>query len=627
MAIPFVPPSQLPLALERMQGLFHDTDLLKPWDITFLQTDVFYHKDSATVYLKPDEYSIQRLQGIRDALNSIFKIPSNREDEIFRPHLTIGQTAPDMSAFQLQKKADMLLPVNWNFDSLAVIQKNETDGGRMEIFATVPLGNVLLQPPASAHPCHPCCYSYNANSRQYTVHQTSASLFDEVGPPAEMTVSTYNILQSPHQPQVEDSPRLPFLLKAIMQESSTLLLLQEVTDVAWQYFLSDRFLREKFPYISSPPHLPLPNHRNIALLSTIPFKAHYLPLFTPHKPALIVDINGLVVAGVHLHAGLHEEKLALKLKELSKLTTYVESTGKPVLMAGDFNIPNIPREYTAALPKIHEILGRYGDAWGEKPCGDGDTFTPDTNRFAKEGAKVMYPQRHDRIYFSRGAGIDVKKAMLFGFPEKEDELASDHWGLSAELRINLDENPTQEATRLVGAVSQDVPKTNWSDKLVLQTLTNANEIPDVEHDGRIKAALALLNTILTPMKQYFPFQLQPVGSFALGSHSTSSDLDILALSTISQRTFWEVFLQHIQRFKLSNPTNRVKVLRIIKGAKQPLVELLVDTCRVEVVYCNAGKLINMYFSPPVNLIIVGIKFLPCQQIQISFYSPLRHCTP
>lgn len=627
MAIPFVLPSELELGVERIQTLFHETDLLKPWNITVSQTDVFHHKDSATVYLKPDEYSIQRLQAIRKALNSIFRIPTNHGDELFRPHLTIGQTALDTSVSHLQRKAEILLPISWPFEFLAVVQKNETDGGRMEIFATVPQGNALLQPQAWAMPFSPCCFSYDGNSRHYTMYQSSASLFDELGPPPNLTISTYNILHSPYQPQVEASPRLRLLLDVIIRQASTLLILQEVTDIAWDYFLSDPSLREKFPYVSAPAHLPLPNHRNIVLLSSIPFKAHYLHLFTAHKPALIIDVDGIVVAGVHLHAGLHEEKLALKLKELSKLTSYLESTGKPVIIAGDFNIPNIPREYTAALPKINDLLGHYVDAWVENPSGDGDTFSPDTNRFAKEGAKVLYPQRHDRVYFSRGVGIHVEKTSLFGFPEKEDELASDHWGLSVHLHIDPDERPTTETTEITVTVSLDVPKTIWDDKLVLQTLTDANDIPDNQHDRKLKSVVALLNVVLSPMRQHFPFKLQVVGSFALGVHTTSSDIDILVVSTISQKTFWEVFLQHIQRFKLSDPTNRVKVLRIIRSAKQPLVELLVDTCRVEVLYCSAGKLINTYRPIHAELIIVGNKFPRCHPIQIFFCFLHRHCTP
>jgi hypothetical protein len=56
-AIPFVGPADLALAMEQIRTLFKDTDLLRPWDITFSSTAFFPHKDSATVYLQPDEAS------------------------------------------------------------------------------------------------------------------------------------------------------------------------------------------------------------------------------------------------------------------------------------------------------------------------------------------------------------------------------------------------------------------------------------------------------------------------------------------------------------------------------------------------------------------------------------------
>lgn len=590
MAIPFVPPSELSVAVEQLRTLLNESNLLKPWDITFSHTEVFQHKDSATVYLKPDEYSEQRLRMIRDSLNTIFNLPSSG-DGLFRPHLTIGQVAANESVFKLQEKAEMLLPISWTFNSLTVISKNEKDEGKMEVFASIPESEGIMPPTASSQSEIPCCYMYDNASRQYTLHKPSPSLFDVAVPPSKLMISTYNILHSPHQPQTQSSPRLPLLLNIILNQPSTLIILQEVTDTAWQYFLSNRSLRKKFPFISAPSHLPLPNHRNIVLLSKLPFKAHHLPLCTAHKPALIIDIEGLIIAGVHLHAGLHEEKLALKFKELSKLSTHLESTAKPVIIAGDFNIPSVQREYTAALPKILELLERYSDAWKEKPCENGDTFTPDTNRFAKEGAKVLYPQRHDRVYFSKGVGIHVEGTSLFGFPENDEELASDHWGLTVDLRIDLEKNKSEEVAEVT---SLDIPVTSWTEKEMLTVLMEANQIPGIEHDIVIKGALTLLNSILSPTKQHLPFKLQAVGSFALGAHTRGSDLDIMAVSTMSQKTFWEVFLQDLQRYKLSDPTNRVKVLRIIRNSKMPLVELLIDTCTIEIVYCTAGRLLAKY---------------------------------
>ena len=459
-SIPFVPPSDLPVAVERIQTLFKERKELEPyWPISFDDTGVFRHKDSATVYLKPDHESINRLRELRSALNTIFDLPSTGDGE-FHPHLTIGQTALDDSIIDLQKKGELLLPISWDVSSLCIILKNEMDAGRMEVFASISGGiesNMKGFVFASSQASIPCCYTLDDNSKGHDIYRPAPSLFD-IDPPIstmnKMTISTYNILHSPLQPQTSSSPRLPVLLNTILNQSSTIIILQEVTDIAWRYFLSHRSLRQKYIFCSAPSNLPLPNHRNIVALSTIPFKAHYLPLVTPHKPALIIDIDGIIIAGVHLHAGLHEEKLALKLKELLKLTTYLESLCKPVIIVGDFNIPSIQREYTAALPKIHEILDRYSDAWKEKPCRDGDTFTPDTNRFAKEGAKVFYPQRHDRVYISKGVGIRVEKTSLFGIPRDNDELGSDHWGLSVDFRINLNEHADSDDK--VEATSLDV---------------------------------------------------------------------------------------------------------------------------------------------------------------------------
>ena len=593
MAIPFVPPSDLPIAVERIKMLFKEQKEQEPhWNISFDETGVFRHKDSATVYLKPDAESINRLRKLRNALNAIFDLPWTGDGE-FHPHLTIGQTALDESILHLQKKSELLLPISWEISSLCIILKNEMDGGRMEVFASIPEtiepgleGLVFASSQASA----PCCYTLDDNSKGRDIYQSAPSLFD-IDPPVSMmnnfTISTYNILHSPLQPQNSSSPRLPVLLNTILNQSSTIIILQEVTDTAWQYFLSHRPLCQKYLFCSASSNLPLPNQRNIVALSTIPFKAHYLPLVTPHKPALVIDIDGIIIAGVHLHAGLHEEKLALKLKELSKLTTYLESLRKPVIIAGDFNIPSIQREYTAALPRIHEILDRFSDAWKEKPCSGGDTFTPDTNRFAKEGAKVLYPQRHDRVYISKGVGIYVEKTSLFGIPKNNEELGSDHWGFSVDLRINL--NDHTDGDDKAEAASLDVPSTSWTDKELLQVLTEANEIPS--EDNQIYSAFVLLDKVMAGIRNHFPLKLQIVGSFALGVHTNRSDLDITAVSTISPKTFWEVFLQRIKDYKNGDPNNNVKVLRIIRDAKTPMVELLVNSYRVEVVYCSAGKLL------------------------------------
>ena len=594
MAIPFVAPEDLPHAVETLQTLFSNSELLDPWEMAFSEVDIFRHQDSVTVYLKPDDYSTRRLQVIRHALREAFHLPSDL-DGVFRPHLTIGQTATNESVQHLKVKAAMLLPVGWTFDSLLVIRKNEAERGRMELFASIPGTRLTLPPSISVRPPLPTCYTYNILSKKHVPYKRPLSIFDTPAPPSQLILATYNILHSPLQPQDALSPRLPLLLDVIFAQPAPFILLQEVTDVALRYFLSNPLLLDKYPYTSAPAHLPLPNHRNIVAFSSIPFTARYVPLMTPHKPALIIDIGKLTIAGVHLQAGLHEEKLAMKLKELSKLSAYLEGTGKPAIIAGDFNIPSVPREYTAALPKIHELLERYADAWMEKPCENGNTFTPDTNRFAKEGAKALYPQRHDRIYFTKNVGIQVEKTWTFGFPEKEEELASDHWGFAASLKISMarEAGPTEDFQDSDGVV---VPQMVWTDQSLTKVLTEANIIPDAEDDESITNALEFVKNILEPMKQHFPFQMQATGSFALGCHTKGSDLDLMIISSISSKTFWQILLQHIQQYKSNDRNNRLKVLRFIQDTRMPFLELLVDNCRIEIVHCVAPRLLAAYHS-------------------------------
>src|SRR5262245_13435400 len=55
--IPFVSPRELANVANHLHELFEGTGLLDPWEISFEATGYFNHKDSATVFLQPDEAS------------------------------------------------------------------------------------------------------------------------------------------------------------------------------------------------------------------------------------------------------------------------------------------------------------------------------------------------------------------------------------------------------------------------------------------------------------------------------------------------------------------------------------------------------------------------------------------
>jgi 2'-5' RNA ligase superfamily/Endonuclease/Exonuclease/phosphatase family len=586
MAIPFVLPGQLPRAVQYLVEHFRDTDLLTPWQITLDAVSHFQHKDSASVYLQPDAISIARLRRIREKLQEIFNLPV-AGDGVFHPHVTIGQASLDDSLLQLKEKAEILLPVTWPFNVLSIIAKNEFDEGRMEVFSAVPGNTIIPVPPAASQLSPPRCYVFSATTQEYQVYQPPPSVFHVEKFPARFTLSTYNILHSPLQPQTATSPRLPILLNTILKHPSTMILLQEVTDAGWKYFLSKPAVRQKYPYSSWPTHLPLPNERNIVFLSTIPFKARYMSLVTARKPALIVEFGEMVIGGVHLSAGLHEEKLALKLKELTKLTTFLQQQKRPFILAGDFNMPTHGREYTVALPKLEAILSEFFDAWKDFAGEGGETFDLERNWLAKESSRSMARQRHDRVYFERGRGISVERTGLFGVPEGDEQLGSDHWGLYVDFRIKGEE--MEVGRKDISELT--VPETSWTDDDLSTVL--ADVLPTKPDNEKLNAAVSLLTSILEPMRQQVQLQLQLVGSVALQAHTKSSDVDILAISTISQHLFWQLFLQHLQIYKTTTPENSVKLVRMIRDAKTPMAELLVNEQKIEMQYCPAGKLLPM----------------------------------
>ena len=121
--ISFLPPSQLSQAVKEVEALFEKTGLLDPWEITLSQADYFVDKDSASVYLKPNEYSEIRLKRIREALDDVLNTQNTKQTE-FHPRLVVGQT-PHEAVSRLQEKVEILLPMSWTFDCLAVISKND----------------------------------------------------------------------------------------------------------------------------------------------------------------------------------------------------------------------------------------------------------------------------------------------------------------------------------------------------------------------------------------------------------------------------------------------------------------------------------------------------------------------
>ena len=140
-------------------------------DLVMREADFFLHRQSATVYLKPEtdassseemasttgaadvrqhaEGSSLTLHNIRSAIAKAFdpELISVTDTGLpsFNAHLTIGQTHPNELAWQaLLSEATALLPISWRLDQLFILTRERSvDRGdrssRMKVWGTIPL--------------------------------------------------------------------------------------------------------------------------------------------------------------------------------------------------------------------------------------------------------------------------------------------------------------------------------------------------------------------------------------------------------------------------------------------------------------------------------------------------------
>jgi endonuclease/exonuclease/phosphatase family metal-dependent hydrolase len=273
---------------------------------------------------------------------------------------------------------------------------------------------------------------------------------EDVGVEIEtLTAASYNVLMETEYPPTDD--RDPALVSNILSDSAMadVLALQEVSDEFLSYLLNDTEIQRRYPFASYGPPTqpdigPLSNLRNIVILSCYPFSWKSVPFHRKHKGAIVAQFRGvavsessgsegLVVAGVHLTAGLTDGAVATKKAQMKTLISYLERNHKeePWVVTGDFNIitssytidaaiqdKSITDETANTLTGIETAISDAGllDAWSvsrveatDQPSSvdvgelfegeEGATFDPQNNKLAAGTTTTSHdrPQRYDRI--------------------------------------------------------------------------------------------------------------------------------------------------------------------------------------------------------------------------------------
>ncbi|KAK4181856.1 hypothetical protein QBC36DRAFT_625 [Triangularia setosa] len=465
-----------------------------------------------------------------------------------------------------------------------------------------------------------------------------------------LTVASYNVLAEFEYPQKQD--RYPLLVRNILdgKADADVLVLQEVTDGFLSFLLEDEGIKDRYPYCShGPPSQtdmePLPNFLNMVVLSKIAFDWESVSFQRKHKGALVAklrhvgnwqgdEFKPVVLAAVHLSHGLTDGAVASKKGDIKRLVGYLEEKyeGCPWVVAGDFNITTSPEAVQAALEKknISDLTAKqlrgldaifndanFVDAWEVTSEGKegGATWDPTVNgvAVALSGGNV-WPQRYDRILV-RGEGFfKVKEFNMFGLERDragdaaEESFASDHWGIRSVLNIGqfvfdepekAEEENREPANSLVVPVHLErAPKSLSGAGSIKAGLCELNVIPGEEEAAKRKEAFELLKTRLLDATTNTPAaaRLQsavivvPVGSYALGVWTTSSDIDVCCIGPFSSNTFFSIASSCLRK---AAPQG-IRILRRVRANTGTMLELEVQGIRMDLQYCPAAAVADQW---------------------------------
>lgn len=489
-----------------------------------------------------------------------------------------------------------------------MLERDETNGGVMKLSDEIFLGN-HTESAYDIPPQFPTVYLTPEGS-----WTCAESLARKATLPSALSVATYNIL---HDSEFPFDDRADRIIKEITDANADILCLQEVSDEALKAVLGSPRVQSLYKFSSQDPMVTLENERNLLVLSRYPF--NYVPLDTgsKHKPACIASFTSeekespnLVVACVHLTAGRAASPMEQKTRELTKIVEHLTKAhiNSDWIIAGDFNWPN-EGSSTPADGLFIDVGAASGDP----------TYEPIRNAMAAKTARESTNgQRYDRVYLKRNASWTMQDVGTFAVGV---EPASDHWGLKVALQRDdgLVGSTTSRDQEYLAESAINLPPPSIPASDLNSVLQAEGWLPSPEREEKMQRALSLVRAVLcpmpaTPIVDAEPTQAKPaprviirleaVGSYALGVHCSTSDIDCLAIGNISPKTFWMLARSKIRSHLLKIPAEGgrevVQLKRFVKDAAVQMMELDVSGIKVDLQYCAAAGLAEQYVT---NLII------------------------
>jgi hypothetical protein len=684
---PFVAPDNLPRAQEQIKAYFDQhLDSSETQTTTLSEPGLFKHRNNSTVFLQESEpQSESFLLSLRSmAMKALGQKPSS-----INLHLTIGQSDNNTLFSQqfLLGKARLLPALQFRVGALAILVRERLGPvDHMRLWGVIDIARPedAWRPSAPEHWIEQLTLGgldlksgEHDESEPVTTNASAVSHDGQSGPTycfdpqqdawtvykdtnqsptntSSLKVSSYNVLIDSEYPPTHE--RDPFLMSTILSDSAMadILVLQEVSDDFLSYILSNPEVQERYPYVShgppSQPEIgPLSSLRNIVILSRWCFSRKFVPFQRKHKGALVADFgplisNGssnqqnLVVAGVHLTAGLTDSSVVAKKAQLQTLTNYLtEHHGADAwIVAGDFNIPtstytintalkdqSITNETVTTLSSIETTFNDVGlvDTWAVAHVEatdevvpntydelfegeEGATFDPRNNILAATTSETSNgrPQRYDRILARFQSSFRISRCNQFGLPsdvDGEQVVPSDHNGIRSTLELLelASANGAQSLefiNRMKVKLKRAGPGLSQSTELD-SVLAAGHMFPFDEEVQQRKNALEILKQVVygtsgeeVSSTSDIPMIIVPVGSYALGVWTSESDIDCLCIGTISSKTFFKLARQRLVKAH----DQGVRVLRKVEANTGTMLELSVIGVAMDLQYCPAARVVE-----------------------------------
>ncbi|KAK4465264.1 2'-5' RNA ligase superfamily-domain-containing protein [Cladorrhinum samala] len=488
-------------------------------------------------------------------------------------------------------------------------------------------------------------YYFDEETHLWVSYKSSDLDSDSSQQTESLKISSWNVLAEFLYPPSEI--RYPHLIKNILSQEAEadVLVLQEVTDSFLSFLLSHEEIRETYPFSThGPPDQedvdPLPSFLGVVVLSKRKFDWEYVSFARKHKGAVVVRFDDLkaVLAAVHLSHGLTDGAVASKKGDIKRLVGYLDKDcfkGWACVVAGDFNITTSREGIKSAVERgtvsenavvhlksldgIFEDAG-FEDAWKATEHGKavdggemGTTWNPVVNGIAKAMAGSggnVWPQRYDRVLVRGEGRLKIRGFNQFGFLKgptgeqgSEETFPSDHWGVRCVLEMGdfvEEEAPpvaivqelSEEVMKLVVPVAlQEVEGRLAENGSVGKCLADLGVIPDEEEKATRKEAFDLLKTVILATsatgganpKSIPAVVVVPVGSYALGIWTSSSDIDVLVIGPFTAHTFFSLASKRLR--KAAN--QGVRILRRVRANTGTMLEIDVSGIRMDLQYCPA----------------------------------------